>query len=196
MQLVAVVPGAVWYATGYLHSLYTAAEQSSALRGPEVVLARLVFAANGSALSRPALVRRGIGRRQLMAASCPGDWGWLVCHWLPCAPAARRPRGLLPAPQRPYLRPSELYPPEEARALISFSSLALVFQLLAVLEFVLLDIGIVDFLLQLQLHTNPSIQISGRKKQSQNNNSYSLTTSSSHRTSPAPAAPARLPRTV
>ena len=112
-----MVIGAVWYATGYLHSLYTAAGQSSALRGPEVVLARLVFAANGSALSRPALVRRGIGRRQLMAASCPGDWGWLVCHWLPCAPAARRPRGLLPAPQRPYLRPSELYrPPEEARA--------------------------------------------------------------------------------
>ena len=108
LQLVAVVPGAVWYATGYLHSLYTAAEQSSALRGPEVALARLIFAANGSALSRTASIRRGIGRSQLMAASCPGDWGWLVCHWLPCAPAARRPRGLLPAPQRPYLRPSEL----------------------------------------------------------------------------------------
>ena len=28
LQLVAVVPGAVWYATGYLHSLYTAAEHS------------------------------------------------------------------------------------------------------------------------------------------------------------------------
>ena len=27
-QLVAVVPGAVWYATGYLHSLYTAAGHS------------------------------------------------------------------------------------------------------------------------------------------------------------------------
>ena len=57
-----------------------------------------------------------------MAASCPGDWGWLVCHWLPCAPAARRPRGLLPAPQRPYLRPSELYPPEEARAFLCLYS--------------------------------------------------------------------------
>ena len=45
LQLVAVVPGAVWYATGYLHSLYTAAEQSSALRGPEVVLARSQSAA-------------------------------------------------------------------------------------------------------------------------------------------------------
>ena len=28
MQLVAVVTGAVWYATGYLHILYTAAEHS------------------------------------------------------------------------------------------------------------------------------------------------------------------------
>ena len=28
LRLVAVVPGAVWYATGYLHSLYTAAEHS------------------------------------------------------------------------------------------------------------------------------------------------------------------------
>ena len=40
--------GAVWYATGYLYSPYSAAEQSSAaLCGPaeEVVLARLVFAA-------------------------------------------------------------------------------------------------------------------------------------------------------
>ena len=39
--------GAVWYATGYLYSPYSAAEQPSALRGPaeEVVLARLVFAA-------------------------------------------------------------------------------------------------------------------------------------------------------
>ena len=41
----AVVAGAVWYATGYLYSLYTAAEHSMpchAVRGPEVVR-RLAF---------------------------------------------------------------------------------------------------------------------------------------------------------
>ena len=125
--------GAVWYATGYLYSPYSAAEQSSALRGPaeEVVLARLVFAALPVLLQAVARcgwfisclglsdmpiptpiayfppqstrfwrfggvlpsVDRGIetalsvarqawDRHQLIAASCSGDWGCLVCHWL------------------------------------------------------------------------------------------------------------------